>query len=381
MPLTPPARLRNALAQGLAAATVVPTVLTGGQASSAPASAGQASGASSTTPARPAGGKAPGCGDPAAADFPIETRIHGGPDTYAPGGHGTWYLDLTNTTSEPCRAIHPVLVLTDQDRKLRPDQIQLQFYEEANPAVAHRVNWETTDRDEQIGVFDAANFSGFTIPAGRTYTVRVRMGFTSDVGPGRIKANAAVVQWLNDTGKSRTKASGGDSEWVGESDDYTFAIAEGGVEGPEGVGGAEDTGSAEDTGDTGEARGAGNPGGTRDAPGSGDLLDDSTARDGEGPAAGTTGTSGRTGTTGITGSDTTDTTDTTGPSSGANGAADPARDEGSVAPGGGLPELARTGPVSPWIGTGARAGYLIGTFLLGGTALVVWTWRRRRARH
>ncbi|MEK8143379.1 hypothetical protein NKH18_18485 [Streptomyces sp. M10(2022)] len=62
-------------------------------------------------------------------------------------------LDLTNTTSETCHAIHPVLVLTDEDRKLTSEQVQLEFSEGANPDEQHRVVWETTDRDEQIGVF------------------------------------------------------------------------------------------------------------------------------------------------------------------------------------------------------------------------------------
>ncbi|MGW8884378.1 hypothetical protein [Streptomyces sp. NPDC055749] len=194
-----------------------------------------------------AAGPQPGCGDPNADEFPIETRIHGGPDTYASGGgYGTWFLDLTNTTSEPCRAVHPVLVLTDQDRKLASDQIQLEFSERtqrADPAAQYRVTWETTDRDEQIGVFGGGekdeDFPGFTVPAGRTVTVQVRMAFTSDTEPGKVTASAAVVH--------RNKGRGGDDgEWVGESGGYPFVIVGGGGsgEGDADVGGESDTAEA-----------------------------------------------------------------------------------------------------------------------------------------
>ncbi|MEU9200638.1 hypothetical protein [Streptomyces sp. NPDC048332] len=169
----------------------------------------------------------PACGGPKAADFPIDTRIHGGPDTYAPGGgYGTWFLDLTNTTAESCRAIHPVLVLTDEDRVLTSDQIQLEFSERAAPGTEHRVSWETTDRDEHIGVFGGEgddSFAGFTVPAGRTVTVQVRLAFTSDTSPGRITANAAIVQrQRSDSGTGEAL----DGEWVGESEDYPFTVVE-----------------------------------------------------------------------------------------------------------------------------------------------------------
>ncbi|MEV6164744.1 hypothetical protein AB0L71_23020 [Streptomyces sp. NPDC052052] len=220
-------RTRHRLALRLVAASVVPVVL--GGASSAPVSA-----APSITPvAKPNPGAAdqpPDCGDPDASSFPISTRIHGGPDAYVSGGgYGIWYLDLTNTTDEPCRAIHPVLVLTDEERKLTSDQIQLEFSEPARLDVVHRVSWETTDQDEHIGVFvgDGADdpFDGFTVPAGRTLTVPVRMAFTSDTGPGRITVSAAIVQ------RQRVKSDGAgagedDGAWVGESADYLFSVVE-----------------------------------------------------------------------------------------------------------------------------------------------------------
>ncbi|MEU2023012.1 hypothetical protein ABZ565_12690 [Streptomyces sp. NPDC016469] len=220
-------RTRHGLALGLAAASVMPVVLGGATASAAPQRSPVTGPATRLTPAAAPGSatadQQPACGDPASAGFPIDTRIHGGPDTYASGGgYGTWFLDLTNTTTESCRAIHPVLVLTDEERALTSDQIQLQFSERAHPGVEHRVTWETTDRDEHIGVFggeDDDAFPGFTVPAGRTVTVQVRLAFTSDTSPGRITANAAVVQ-------RRGSGSGGDGEWVGESEDYPFSVVE-----------------------------------------------------------------------------------------------------------------------------------------------------------
>ncbi|MFE9723752.1 hypothetical protein ACFYQ5_09195 [Streptomyces sp. NPDC005794] len=220
---------------GLAAGFAVPAVLLAGtQASAAPAA---------PTAVVVADDQPPTCGEPEAERFPIETRIHGGPDTYASGGgYGTWYLDLTNTTSERCAAIHPVLVLTDEDRTLTPSRIQLEFSERTDPDTRHRVAWETTERHEQIGVFGGGeddDFPGFTVPAGDTVTVQVRMAFTSDTEPVRVTANAAVVQRL-------AAAEEGDGDWVGESDDYTFDIVEGA---PDGGTDLELTGPGTDTGE------------------------------------------------------------------------------------------------------------------------------------
>ena len=240
-------RTRHGLALGLAAASVMPVVLGGPTASAAPQRspvAGTAGGVTRTTaPGSATADQRPACGDPASADFPIDTRIHGGPDTYASGGgYGTWFLDLTNTTTESCRAIHPVLVLTDEDRALTSDQIQLEFSERARPGVEHRVTWETTDRDEHIGVFGGDGddaFPGFTVPAGRTVTVQVRLAFTSDTSPGRITANAAIVQR-----RGAGSTSGGDGEWVGESEKYPFTVVD-----------EHSGGDRTDTGDTGETDG------------------------------------------------------------------------------------------------------------------------------
>ncbi|MEV8225190.1 hypothetical protein AB0P41_03820 [Streptomyces sp. NPDC079167] len=246
MPPKPPARPRDGRVFstlgtfGLAAGFAVPAVLLGGtQADAAPAAPTSVV----------ADDRQPVCGEPEAERFPIETRIHGGPDTYASGGgYGIWNLDLTNTTAEPCRAIHPVLVLTDEDRTLTPARIQLEFAEESDPDTRHRVSWETTERHEQIGVFGGGeddDFPGFTVPARGTVTVQVRMAFTSDTEPGRVTANAAVVQRLA-AGERR----GDDGDWVGESEDYTFDIVEGGLDGGtdlEPTGPGTDTGEGRDT--------------------------------------------------------------------------------------------------------------------------------------
>ncbi|WP_406189747.1 peptidase [Streptomyces anulatus] len=269
MPPTYCARRRDAralAALGLAAGITVPAALLGGpQAAALPAV---------SAPASLAADRQPVCGDPDAKDFPIETRIQGAPDRYASGGgYGTWFLDLTNTTDTTCRALHPVLVLADRDRRLTSDQIQLEFSEPGRPGIEHRVTWESTDRDEQIGVFGGERddrrekaeggeegeagtstgagtgagtstgtgadgsgdgFLGFTVPAGETVSVRVRMAFTSDTDPGPVTAHAAVVQR-----RHQDKAKGGgreDGEWVGESEDCAFVIvdgATGGIREPE----------------------------------------------------------------------------------------------------------------------------------------------------
>ncbi|MFJ6807868.1 peptidase [Streptomyces anulatus] len=273
MPPTSCARRRDAralAALGLAAGITVPAALLGGpQAAALPVA---------SAPVSSAADRQPVCGDPDAKDFPIETRIQDAPDRYASGGgYGTWLLDLTNTTDTTCRALHPVLVLADRDRRLTSDQIQLEFSEPGRPGTEHRVTWESTDRDEQIGVFggergdrrekaeggeegeagtstgagtdpdtgtgtgtgtgadgSGGGFLGFTVPAGETVSVRVRMAFTSDTDPGPVTAHAAVVQR-----RHQDKAKGGgreDGEWVGESEDYAFVIvdgATGGIREPE----------------------------------------------------------------------------------------------------------------------------------------------------
>ncbi|MDF3149039.1 MULTISPECIES: hypothetical protein [unclassified Streptomyces] len=166
-------------------------------------------------------------------DFPLTTRLHGGPASYAAGGgFGTWYLDLTNTTGRTCTGIHPVVVLVDGKRALKPSQPRLEFYgiptgsqggssdgssegsRTGSPDAARPrpVRFETTDEDELVGAF--GGFPGFTVGPGKTITVKVRLAITSDAAPNEITANAAVVQ-RHDR----------DGDWVGQSNDYRFTIA------------------------------------------------------------------------------------------------------------------------------------------------------------
>ncbi|MFD5199153.1 peptidase [Streptomyces sp. NPDC058375] len=362
MPPTSGARPRDGrtlAALGLAAGIAVPAAILGGpQATAQPAPVVSASLAA----AAKADDEQPVCGDPDAKDFPIEARIQEAPDRYASGGgYGTWFLDLTNTTDTSCQALHPVLVLADRDRRLTSDQIQLEFSEPGRPGIEHRVVWESTDRDEQIGVFGEP-FPGFTVPAGKTVSVRVRMAFTSDTAPGPVTAHAAVVQR-----RHQDKAKGGgreDGEWVGESEEYPFVIvdgATGGIREPEHPRPErpqpesprperpDPERTAPDTGTRTER--PGDPDGPREDAGTGQDPapdGDSSPRPPTRPEAGEGGGGDR----------------------GEESPGLPARD-GLGRP---LPELARTGPASTaW--TGAAAGAL----LLAGAALLRYAHRARRA--
>ncbi|MGY0067536.1 hypothetical protein ACWZEH_12065 [Streptomyces sp. QTS137] len=160
----------------------------------------------------------PACATADEPDFPLTTRIHGGPDSYrAGGGFGTWYLELTNTTDRSCAGIHPVVVLVDEERELRASQPVLEFYTEGRE-LPHTVRFETTDEDELVGALadDDAGFGGFTVGAGRTLTVKLRLALTSDAVAGEVVATAAVVQRHED-----------DGDWVGQSDEYRFRIGTG----------------------------------------------------------------------------------------------------------------------------------------------------------
>ncbi|MFF4258461.1 hypothetical protein ACFY1L_45460 [Streptomyces sp. NPDC001663] len=151
----------------------------------------------------------PTCAAPDGRAFPLTTRIHGGPDAYeAGGGFGTWYLDLTNTTARTCGNIHPVVVLVDDKRALKPSQPRLEFYDGSHPRP---VRFEKTDEDELVGAFDG--FPGFTVAPRTTVTVKLRLALTSDAVPNQVTVDAAVVQRENQ-----------DGDWVGQSNDYSFRI-------------------------------------------------------------------------------------------------------------------------------------------------------------
>ncbi|MET7940425.1 hypothetical protein [Streptomyces sp. NPDC005302] len=231
-------------------------------------------------------------------DFPVTSRIHGGPDDYRPGGDfGTWYLDLTNTTSHTCGAIHPVVVLVDTGRTLRPEQLRMEFYEGER---AHPVTFERTDEAENVAPFDDG-FPGFTVAPGRTLTVKVRLSLTSAAtAPNDVVASASVVQ-----------RHGGDGDWVGESNDYRFHVGDDGA----------DTGREQDPDEDG----------TTTAPGT------ATADAGTGSASPGTGTA--------TGGTRSPGTGIASPSAGAGVGSSASAGTGAAAPD--VDELARTGPGAP----------------------------------
>ncbi|MEU2055159.1 hypothetical protein [Streptomyces bungoensis] len=178
--------------------------------------------AAALLPASPAVARteaSPSCATPGDSVFPLTTKIHGGPRSFeAGGGFGTWYLDLTNTTRRTCADIHPVVVLVDDKRALKPSQAELDFYDGTR---ARTVTLQTTDEQELVGVLEGEGFGGFTVAPGKTVTVRLRLAVAPDAVADQVTANAAVVQ-----------KRGSDGDWVGESNAYRFAIGDGGTEEP-----------------------------------------------------------------------------------------------------------------------------------------------------
>ncbi|MFJ1597716.1 hypothetical protein [Streptomyces sp. NPDC088261] len=153
----------------------------------------------------------PRCGKASDPDFPIDTRIHGGPRSYRPGGGaGTWYLDLTNTTADACHDIHPVIVLVDRARVLKTSQVKLQMSE--GGGRWRTLSLERSDEDETLGILDDGS-PGFAVPAGRTVTVRARLTFAKGTRANTIEINSATVQRRGD-----------DGDWVGKSNSYRFSV-------------------------------------------------------------------------------------------------------------------------------------------------------------
>ncbi|MWA11340.1 hypothetical protein [Streptomyces sp. BA2] len=226
-------RLRRSLASGITAAAAAALVTGGGVAGGVPTSDAAAVAA---VVQRPHAAQPPTCSDPSGDGFPIGTRIRGGPATYeAGGGYRKWSVELANTTRGSCGNIHPVVVIVDKERELRARQVQLEFHDGTR---WRPVAFERTDRDENVGVFDDG-FPGFTVKAGRTLTVKVRLSFTSEARSERAVISAAVVQRRDD-----------DGDWVGESEDYPFGIGmgDGGGDGSGDGGGATGTDSDESGG-------------------------------------------------------------------------------------------------------------------------------------
>ncbi|MFF1765219.1 hypothetical protein [Streptomyces sp. NPDC058249] len=278
----------------------------------------------------------PTCAAPDTRDFPIKTRIHGGPAAYEVGGDfGTWYIDLTNTTAHSCGDIHPVVVLVDQKRVLRPAQARLEFYEGDQP---HAVTFETTDQAENVGAFDDG-FPGFTVGPGRTLTVKVRLSLTSDAtAPDDVVANAAVVQRRNE-----------DGDWVGQSNDYRFRI--------------EDENGDKSTPESGDETLAGNSagadgGGVPDSASSSSSSSSSSSNTSAGAGTSSSGSSG----------------DSSGGGSRGRGGGG----RGGAHDRGGPPsayELARTGPGAPHL-----IGVTVGFVLFGAGAVLLAASRRVRRR-
>ncbi|GAA1893087.1 hypothetical protein GCM10009837_13910 [Streptomyces durmitorensis] len=230
-------RLRRSLVFGVTAAALATGVVPAAAAGGVPVSGAAA------IVQRPHSAQPPTCSAPNGGGFPIGTRIKGGPPTYeAGGGYRSWSVELANTTRGTCGNIHPVVVLVDKERELRPRQIQLEFRAGSR---WRPVEFERTDRDENVGVFDDG-FPGFTVKAGRTRAVKVRLSFTSEARSEHAVISAAVVQRRDD-----------DGDWVGESDDYPFGIDRGG-DGGGGGGGGGDTGA--DSGTDIESDGTGDSG-------------------------------------------------------------------------------------------------------------------------
>ncbi|MEV8595435.1 hypothetical protein [Streptomyces sp. NPDC052012] len=206
-----------------------------------------------TAPARAASlAPLPSCATAAERGFPLTTRIHGGPRTYtAGGGHGTWRVDLTNTTDRACAGIHPVVVLVDEARALTPSQAVLEFYDDGGRP--HPVRFVRTEEDELVGALadDRGGFRGFTVRPGRTLSVKVRLAVTSDAVANEVTANAAVVQ-----------RRAGDGEWVGQSNDYRFRVAAEEPGARQSPGESEESEDGEESEERGETKGTGDSGET-----------------------------------------------------------------------------------------------------------------------
>ncbi|MFD3697157.1 hypothetical protein ACFWUZ_13565 [Streptomyces sp. NPDC058646] len=221
--------------KALALSAVLSAALFAAPAPTAVADVGTGGGAR-PAPALPSRAEAT-CGDGKSTAFPIGARIRGGPPVYRTGGGPqSWYLDLTNTTTSACTAIHPVVVFTDKARVLRPAHLRMEF---DAPGGTFPVSLEGTDRDEIVAVFDGGDaFPGFTVAAGGSLTVKVGLAFAPDAPTGEVVADAALVQ-----------RKGDDGDWVGESGGYRFS-----VEGPQDP---VEAGSLAHTGPRGWAYGAG----------------------------------------------------------------------------------------------------------------------------
>ncbi|MFE7120397.1 hypothetical protein ACFU99_33720, partial [Streptomyces sp. NPDC057654] len=160
------------------------------------------------------------------AQSPVSARPAGGPDAYESGaGWRGWRLELRDATGEGCRAVHPVAVLADRGRALKPGDIRMEFYD-VRERRWRPVRFVRTDAAQNVGVFggapetpgasSASGFPGFTVPAGRTVVVPVRQRFTGTAPEGPVTESVTAV-----------RRRSGDGAWVGGSGgsgDYAFTI-------------------------------------------------------------------------------------------------------------------------------------------------------------
>ncbi|MFH8370277.1 hypothetical protein [Streptomyces sp. NPDC018031] len=218
---------------------------------------------------------APVCGDRGSPDLPLRAELDEGPSRFPRGGYWrAWHLKVANTTRAACRAIHPVVVLTDRNRALRPAHIRFEFYDERADRW-RPVRFETTDEDENVGVFAGKGFAGFTVPAGRTVTTALRSRFTGDAPIGPVTASVTTVQRRAD-----------DGDWVGQSADVSFRITarsgpERDADGGPGDGRDRDDPDADDPGSGGQEPGSDPGDGPSGGPDRG--TPDGDAPDGGGP--------------------------------------------------------------------------------------------------
>ncbi|GHF67036.1 hypothetical protein [Streptomyces griseosporeus] len=228
--------------------------------------------------AGPAAARA-GCTATGTGDFPLSTRIVGGPASYEAGGkYGSWRIEVRNTTGRTCTGIHPVVVLVDGRHALKPGQARLEF---SHGGREHTVRFEETDEDELVGAFaDGDGFDGFSVGPRGTLAVDVRLAFGADAVPDAVPndvtANAAVVQRHED-----------DGDWVGQSNDYRFTVREASDEDEPP---AEDespspheSGTAAGTGGTPTPTPTPRPDGTAASPGPAEPTDPGAAPDLHGP--------------------------------------------------------------------------------------------------
>ncbi|GAA2090458.1 hypothetical protein GCM10009801_55390 [Streptomyces albiaxialis] len=189
----------------LGSALLALPVLLGG----APASAAAVASASSA----PEVPEVPRCVAPGKARFALGTRVTGGPAAYAPGGGRRGFrIEMRNDARGRCAAVHPILVLLDRRKALRPAQIQVRF---RDPGGTWRpVRFRHTGPGENVGVFTAPGFHGYALQPGGTASVRVQMRFAEGTEGGNgVRASVSSVQ-----------RRGADGEWVGESAPYRFTV-------------------------------------------------------------------------------------------------------------------------------------------------------------